>query len=593
MNKAQTLERLKYLKEQIEYHNKKYYEDDEPEIEDWEYDKLVVELEELRDQFPGYYEPKVGGRASEKFSKVKHQVKMESLHDSFSIEELFKFYNRVDPDKTQEFVIEPKIDGISLSVEYTNGVLTCASTRGDGYIGEDITENALTIKNLPHKIKTNLKHLEIRGECFMPKADFEELNKTQKLIGGKIFKNPRNAAAGSIRQKDADICKSRNLQILFFNVQMSDKKFKTHSESLEFIKSLGLPTVDFKLCNGFDEIKERVETLWQRKHKFTFQADGAVLKINSIDKRIELGSTSAFPRWAEALKYPPQVKKTRCTDIKLGVGRTGIITPVCIFEPVNLDGSCVSKASLHNIDFIKTKDIRIGDFVFVNKSGDIIPEIVKCEHDSHNKNPEFKVPDNCPSCGSKLAFEKDGNSTIIKCKNENCFEKIKAKILHFISRDAMNIKKFGEETINILKNEINSYIDIYKLNANILSKYKQFIKPNSSHSQNIMSGFDIQHNLNKTGKNLLDEINKSKSNSLERLIYGIGIPFVGKETAKFIAEYFKKLDNLQKSTLDGLLQIDGIGAKTAQSIFDFFHDEQNIENLNLIKKLGVNTDYIP
>lgn len=592
MNKAQTLERLKYLKEQIEYHNKKYYEDDDPEIEDWEYDKLKRELEE---SVPNSYESKIGGRASEKFSHIKHQVKMESLHDSFSMSEILNFYNKVDPEQTQEFVVEPKIDGISLSVEYKNGILTCASTRGDGTIGEDITENALTIKNLPHKINTKLKYLEIRGECYMPKLAFKELNKFQKYSGGKTFKNPRNAAAGSIRQKDANICKSRNLQILFFNVQrISNKEFKTHSESLEFLKSLGLPVVDFKKCKNFDEIEKEIEKIGKIRDNFTYQVDGSVLKINSLKERSKLGSTASFPRWAEAFKYPPEIKKTKCINIELNVGRTGIITPVCVFEPINLGGSIVTRASLHNADFIKNKDIRINDFVFVNKSGDIIPEIVKSESDPNvHRSPEFKMPDSCPSCGSKLVFEKHESNKIAKCKNENCFEKIKAKIMHFASRNALNIKNFGEETVNILKSEIKNYADIYKLNENILNKYKQFRKVNNSNSQSLLLGFDKKINLNKTGKNLLDSIEKSKNSSLEKLIYGIGIPFVGKETAKFIAGYFKKLENLQKSTLDELLQIDGIGAKTAQSIFDFFHDEQNNENLDLIKKFGVNTDYIP
>lgn len=300
MNKTQILERIKYLKSRIEYYDKKYYEDDDPEIEDWEYDKLKRELEE---SVPSY-EIEIGGRASEKFSHIKHQVKMQSLHASFSMSEILHFYNKVG--QNLEFVVEPKIDGLSLSVEYKNGLLFCASTRGDGTIGEDITENALTIKNLPHKLNTKLKYLEIRGECYMPKMVFKKLNDIRKFNGDKLFKHPRNAASGSIRQKDANICKSRNLEILFFNVQrISDKEFKTHSESLEFLKSLGLPVVDFKKCENFDEIEKEIENIGKTRDNFTFQIDGAVLKINSLKERTKLGSTSRFPRWAEAFKYSP------------------------------------------------------------------------------------------------------------------------------------------------------------------------------------------------------------------------------------------------------------------------------------------------
>ena len=595
MSKNEDLKKIKDLEFLVNYHRKKYHEEDNPEIEDWEYDRLKRDLESLYKLYPEFkHEFKIGGKASEKFSKVHHEIKMESLHDSFSIEEIENFYNKINANNIEEFVIEPKIDGISLSVEYTNGILTRASTRGDGIIGEDITENALTIKNLPHKINSNINYLEIRGECFMPKLDFKELIKFQESNGQKIFKNPRNAAAGSIRQKDAEKCKSRNLQILFFNVQkISDKNFNTHSESLEFLKSLGLPVLNFKICKNFQEIKSEIENIGKTRHNFKFQTDGAVLKINSLKKRLELGSTASFPKWAEAFKYPPEIKKTKCTDIELKIGRTGIITPVCIFEPINLGGSIVSRASLHNEDFIKNKDIRINNFVYVIKSGDIIPEIIKSEPDNNIKtSPEFKMPDFCPSCISKLVYEENENNKILKCINKECPEKIKSKILHFVSRDAMNIENFGEETINILKSEIKNYSDIYKLDENILKKYKQFRSANAPNNQVLMFGFDQKIYLNKIGKKLLNNINKSKNNSLERLIYGIGILFVGKETAKIIAKYFKNIENLQKCTIEELLQIEGIGEITAKSIFDFFHDEKNIENLNLIKKFGVNTNYL-
>lgn len=589
-NNNDIINKLQNLKCKIEYHDKKYYEDDDPEIEDWEYDKLKREFEDLRNMFPNLLsiDDEIGGSPSEKFSHVNHKIRMESLHDSFSYEELKKFYDRVS-DNDEKFVIEPKIDGISLSVEYENGVLTRSSTRGDGYVGEDITENTLTITNLPHNISKDVEYLEVRGECFISKLDFANLIKYQELNGQKVFKNPRNAVAGSIRQKDSSKCKERNLKILFFNVQqIKNKKFHYHSESLNFLSNLGLPVVNFKIFSSFNEIINEIERIGNSRNHYNFQIDGAVLKIDSLEKREILGSTSSFPRWAEAFKYPPECEKTKLLRIDLSVGRTGVITPIAVVEPVYLGGSLVSKASLHNQEFIKSKKIHINDTVYIVKSGDIIPEIVKSESNEYSK--DFEMPEMCPSCKKKLQVEQSDCGFIFRCENLTCPLKIKSQILHFTSKDAMNIEGFGEECFNILKNKINDYSDIYDLNENVLKEYKEFQNNNISNCQEIFPGFNPKLYLNKTGKNLLNSIEKSKKNSLEKLVYGIGIPFVGKETSKILSCYFKKIDNIIKCSLDELLEIEGIGDITAKSILEFFNNKSNIEKLNKLKFHGVNTE---
>ena len=589
------LEKIKNLKEKIDYHNKKYYEDDDPEIEDWEYDSLKREYEFLCSAYPELLNEiyRIGGKASEKFSHVKHDVKMESLHDSFSFEEIEKFYYRVSNNNTELFVVEPKVDGVSLSVEYTNGTLTRASTRGDGIVGEDITDNALTIENLPNKISGKIKYLEVRGECYISKSDFEDLIKFQDANGQKVFKNPRNAAAGSIRQKDSGVCRLRRLKILFFNVQrISELKFDSHFKSLEFLKSLGLPVVESKLCSNLEEILSEVNRIGKNKQRYPFQADGAVIKIDSIFRRKSLGSTSSFPRWAEAFKYPPEVKRTKFREVEFSVGRTGIITPVGIFDEVNLGGSSISRASLHNEEFIKIKNIHIGDFVYVIKAGDIIPEIVKSESDPNDFPRNIVMPRNCPSCGSKLkVYYTTDNGRIFKCENLNCESVMQSKIVHFASRDAMNIETLGEKTVEILKNDIKKYSDIYKLDANILKKYKEFQSSIISADQELLFHIDSNIYLNKIGKNLLKSISQSKNNSLEKLIYAIGIPFVGKETAKILAKEFKSIENLINCSIDKLLNILGIGSITAREVRNFFDDEKNIKIIKELKKSNVNTLY--
>ena len=586
-----------FLRKKLSECDKKYYIDDEPEIEDYEYDALKRRLEILEREHPEFASCAspvniVGGVASSKFSPVRHDIKMESLHDSFSMDEIRSFYDRVCGEfEDSEFVVEKKIDGLSLSVEYVNGILYRASTRGNGIVGEDITENALTIKNLPHKIDSSIEYLEVRGECFMPKESFANLVKIQESEGKKVFKNPRNAAAGSIRQKNSDVCKVRDLRILFFNVQkVSNLVFDNHSESLKFLKNLGLPVVDFMICKNFDQIASEIEKIDSERKNCSYQTDGAVVKINNLKKREILGSTSSYPRWAEAFKYPPEVKKSKCLRIDVSVGRTGVLTPICVFEPVNIGGALISKASLHNEEFIKSKDVRVGDLLYVIKAGDVIPEVSKVEIDNSCERAEkFQMPFVCPSCNSKIYVEssKDGNT--YRCKNENCPSRLKAKILHFVSRNAMDIDGFGEETFEVLKNELKDCADIYNLDENTLKKYDEFRNKKTSNDQEIFQGFDTDVYINKTGKNLLDSIRKSKSNSLERLIYGLGIPLVGKEIASLISSYFMDIKRLSLCTIDEVSSIDGIGEVISESIVNFF--KKNKDLIDKLIKSGLNIKY--
>ena len=376
---------IKKYQDEIEYHNKKYYEDDDPEIEDYEYDMLVKKLENLELTYPEFFvnkSQKIGGEINKKFSPVEHKIKMESLHDSFSKQELIDFDSRIKRslNKNFNYVVEPKIDGLSVSIEYTNGILTRASTRGDGFVGEDITENILTIDNLPKKIDNNIEFLEVRGEVYMSKHNFLDLRNFQESEGLKIFKNPRNAAAGSLRQKDPEITKSRKLDIFIFNIQQIkyNKKINTHKESLDFLSNLGLPVIKFYyLCENINQVLEKIDYIENIKNKLEFQIDGAVIKLNSLDDREILGSTAKFPRWAEAYKYPPEECETVLKDIEINIGRTGALTLVGILEPVLISGTTVSRVSLHNQDFVREKNLKIGDTVLIRKAGEIIPEIIK------------------------------------------------------------------------------------------------------------------------------------------------------------------------------------------------------------------------
>ncbi len=558
----------KYRSE-IEYHNKKYYEDDAPEIDDYEYDTLVRNLEKLEKEFPEILKENsptqyVGGRAAEKFSPVFHEVKMESLHDSFSIEEIEAFDKRVrNMVGNPIYIVEPKIDGLSVSVEYKNGEIVRASTRGDGKIGEDVTENILTIKNLPKKLNENIEFLEVRGEVYMTKENFAGLVKSQEEQGLKTFKNPRNAAAGSLRQKDAKITASRNLEVFIFNIQqVKGKNLSSHKDSLDFLKKLGLPILPFYTrCENLHDVLQEINRIGKIKTDLPFQIDGAVVKIDSFKYRKILGSTSKFPRWAEAFKYPPEEKKTKLIDIEVNVGRTGVLTPIGILEPVLISGSTVSRVVLHNQDFITEKDIRIGDTVVIRKAGEIIPEVVKVE--THLEDSEcFKIPNVCPSCKSNV-IRAEGEAAL-RCLNTNCPAQILRNIIHFVSKGAMDIEGLGETLISKLtaQGSLKSAADIYNLNMDILTNLERMGK--------------------KSSKNILNAVETSKSRNLDKLLFALGIRHVGQKAAKIIASTFKTMDEILAITEDDIIQIDGIGNTIATSIVQYFKVD---ENLNLIEKL--------
>ena len=568
----------KKYREEIEYHNKKYYEEDAPEIDDFEYDKLVRNLEELEEKFPELSEKtsptkKVGGRVSEKFSPVVHEVKMESLHDSFSMEEIISFEKKVrNSVQNPKYVVEPKIDGLSVSIEYENGKLVRASTRGDGFVGEDITENILSISSLPKKLNTDVSYLEVRGEVYMSKENFLNLIRYQESEGVKSFKNPRNAAAGSLRQKDSRITASRNLDIFIFNIQKIDgKEFKSHKESLEFLKNLSLPVVPMCTeCENIEEILREIERIGNIKSELPYQTDGAVVKLDLLKERELLGSTSKFPRWAEAFKYPPEEKKTKLLDIEINVGRTGVLTPVGILNPIFVSGSTISRVVLHNQDFISEKDIRIGDEVVIRKAGEIIPEVVKV--DSHKENSEqFVFPKVCPSCKSEVV--KVEGEVALRCVNMDCPAQLLRNLIHFVSKGAMDIDGLGETIVKnmVSQNIIKSAHDIYNLKLEDISSMERM--------------------GDKSAENLINSIEKSKSRGLDKFIFALGIRHVGQKASKLIAKTFKSIDNLMIADEEDISQIDGIGDIIAKSIVSYFKIPKNIELIENLKNCGINMEF--
>lgn len=566
--------RLEELKEIINYHNKNYYDLDSPTISDYEYDMLYRELESLEYSFPKLKTldsptNKIGGVAKKELKQVKHEVPMESLHDCFSIEEIKDFDKKLrETIKSPEYVVEPKIDGLSVSIEYKNGVLFRASTRGDGLVGEDITNNIRAIKSVPKILSENIEFIEFRGEVFMSTSNFKKLIKEQELNEEKLFKNPRNAAAGSLRQKDPSVTAKRNLDIFIFNIQqIKGKVLKTHVESLNFTKHLGLPVIPFyNVYKNMDKIISEIKRIGDQRESFDFPIDGAVIKINNFEDRRTLGSTSKFPKWAQAFKYPPEEKQTKLLDIEINVGRTGTLTPTGVLEPVLLAGTTVSRATLHNQDYIKQRDIRIGDTVLVYKAGEIIPEIIKSiKHQENSK--EYKLPQVCPSCGAKV--KKEVEIAAIKCVNSKCPAQILRKLIHFVSRDAMDIDGMGQALLAQLnsKNILTSFADIYTLKKETLSSLERMGE--------------------KSAQNIINSIENSKNKELYNLIYALGIEHIGLAAAKLLAKKFKTLNNIINANLQEIAQIEGFGEVMAQSIVDFFSIEENLNLVNKLQTLGV------
>jgi DNA ligase (NAD+) len=574
-------EKIKNLREELSYHNNKYYNEDAPEIDDFFYDSLVRELKELEEKYPEFVElnsptNKVGGNASNLFNPVIHRVPLQSLEDAFSYADLEGFDNRIRNSGILDFeyIVELKIDGLSVSLEYENGVFVRGATRGDGITGEDVTQNLLEILDVPKKIKTPLSYLCVRGEVYMPKEVFVKLNEMQEILEKSPFANPRNAAAGSLRQKDSNIAKERGLSLFIFNLQLCiGKEFKSHSESLDFLKSEGFPvSLYYNSYKTIQEVYLEIENLGQMRDELPFEIDGAVVKINDFSQRVLIGETTKHPKWAIAYKYPAEIKETKLISISVQVGRTGVLTPNAELQPVRLAGTTVRKATLHNYDNIKDKDIRIGDIVRVRKAGDIIPEVIEPVIEKRNGNEiEFVMPEACPECGEKVL--RVLGEAAFKCQGIECPAQILRNIIHFASKDAMDIEGLGPQIVKLFSDNhlIKTVSDIYKLKVQDIETLDRMGK--------------------KSATNLINSIEKSKENDLSRLIFGLGIRQIGKKASKIVAKNFKNIDNLLNAKIEDFTSIFDIGEISAQSIVDFFKSHQTIHTINELKKYSVNMEY--
>lgn len=567
--------RINELTKLLEYHNNLYYNMDEPEISDFEYDKLLRELENLEQLYPDLKSPssptnKVGGSAGEKFSPVTHAVVMESLHDSFSHDELRDFDRRVREISSDiEYVVEPKFDGLSVSCEYKNGVFVRGSTRGDGVTGEDVTDNLMTVKSLPKRISNAPEYLEVRGEVYMSFKSFEELTKKQEENEEKTFKNPRNAAAGSLRQKDARITAQRKLDIFVFNVQqIKGKELSSHSESLNYLTQLGFPTAFYNVYDNIEDVISEIERIGNMRGEFDYAIDGAVVKVNSFATRGLLGSTAKYPKWAEAYKYPPEEKPTKLLSIEINVGRTGVLTPVGNFEPVLLAGTTVSRATLHNKDFIEEKGICVGDTVIIRKAGEIIPEVLCVKEHSDGFEP-FKFPTICPSCGGPV-LQEEGEAAV-RCTNTDCPAQLMRHLIHFVTRDAMDIDGLGPAVLEQLVKEglVKSPADLYRLNADEIS--------------------GLERMAEKSANNLINSLSKSKQNDLYRLVFALGIRNIGLKAAKLLCQKFADIDEIINAKASDFEEIDGFGSVMALSLENYFSLESTKELIADFKKLGINT----
>lgn len=566
--------RAQQLREQLNYHSHKYYVEDDPEIEDSEYDALQRELANIEKEYPELITPdsptqRVGGSAEGMFEPVTHTVPLESLQDAFSLGEVEAFIARVREQFPQaEFVVEPKIDGLSVALEYENGVLVRGSTRGDGVTGENVTANLRTVNSIPLRLKKDVT-IEVRGEVYMPKKVFAALVGEQEQNGEKPFKNPRNAAAGSLRQKNPSITATRNLDIFVFNVQRyGGNELTGHKQSIDFLKELGFKTIPFyNKFNTVEQIEAELARIGEIRSSLPYDIDGAVIKTDSFAMRAEIGSTAKFPRWALAFKYPPEEKETKVVDIEVAVGRTGVLTPTAVFEPVLVSGSTVSRATLHNQDFINEKDIRIGDRVIIRKAGDIIPEVVKVV--SHaDASQKFTLPDSCPSCGAPVIREE--GEAAVRCVNPECPAQLLRNLIHFCSRDAMDIEGMGDAVLEKLVSGglLTKASDIYTL------KKEDFMT---------LEGFK-----DKSSENLVAAIENSKQNDLAKLIFALGIRHVGQKAGKLLADHFGTMQAIMQADVGALCEIDGFGGIMAQSVEDFFALSQSRSEVEALAALGVN-----
>ncbi|MCQ2419849.1 MAG: NAD-dependent DNA ligase LigA [Clostridia bacterium] len=568
-------ERIEKLSKELEQHNYNYYVLDTPTISDFEYDHMLRELEDLEKEYPQFAQPnsptkRVGGEALSQFVKVQHAVPLESLQDVFSFEELREFDARIRETEQPEYTVEPKVDGLSVALEYVDGRFVRGATRGDGVIGEDVTENLKTIRSIPMTIEDAPARLIVRGEVFMPRASFEALNEAQEKAGKPLFANPRNAAAGSLRQLDPKIASQRKLDILIFNLQLADGvSFKTHSETLDYLRSKKFKVIDYKLCTDMDTAEKLIDNLNETRYELSYDIDGAVMKMNDLSTRTRLGSTAKFPRWAVAFKYPPEVKSTVLQDIVVQVGRTGVLTPRAIVAPVHLAGTTVSAATLHNQDFISEKDIRIGDTVRIRKAGEIIPEILEVEFDKRPADTvPYRLPPRCPVCGAKVERDEDG--VAMRCTGAECPAQLSRNLAHFVSREAMNIDGLGSAIIDVLieKKMIANPADLYSLD------YEAFA--------------ELDGQGKKSAENLRTAIENSKQNDLSKLLCAFGIRQVGAKAAKVLASHFGSLDAIAEADMEALLEVPDVGETTAQNILDWFADPQSKDLIARLRDAGVN-----
>ena len=583
MDKKQAKERIEELRKKTEYYAKKYYDDDNPEITDFEYDMMMLELRTLESQNPEFITKdsltqKVGGHVKEGFAKVEHEVPLQSLQDVFNFEEIEAFDERVKKVASEngidevKYVVETKIDGLSSALEYKDGKLVRGATRGNGLVGEDVTENLKTIKTIPQELPEKI-NITVRGEVFISKKEFEKMNQEREENEEELFANARNAAAGSLRQLDSNITKKRPLNIYIFNVQkIEGKEFNSHFEELEYLEKLGFNVNPVRIpCSNIEEVKKAINKIGEDRENLTFGIDGAVVKVDNLKLRTILGTTSKVPKWAIAYKYPPEQKETILKDIEFQVGRTGVITPLAILEPVRVAGSIISKTTLHNEDFVKEKGLKIGDRVIIQKAGDVIPEIVRAvveKRDGTEK--EFVMPTHCPVCGAETVRE-EGESAV-RCTGIECPAKLYRNLVHFVSREAMNIDGLGENIIGILleKKMISNIADIYDLKFEDLTSLKK--------------------NGKKFAQNLIDSINISKQNDLYRLITALGIRHVGVKAAKVLSKTYENMDNLANASIEDLSQVDEVGPIVANSINEFFSQEQTKDLLKRLKDAGVNME---
>ncbi len=564
------------LRELLNEYNYRYYVLDAPTVTDYEYDMLLRQLEDIEKEHPELITPdsptqRVGGEAVKSFASVRHEVPLESLQDVFSEDELMEFGERVRSAVGEaRYTVEPKVDGLSVALEYENGVFVRGATRGDGVTGEDVTENIRTIRSIPMKLDNGPARLIVRGEVYMPKAVFEKLNREREERGEPLLANPRNAAAGSMRQLDPKIAAKRELDIAVFNLQLCEgMEFTTHSETLDYLESLRFKVIPRKILNNMQDCCGEIERIGEHRDQYPFEIDGAVVKVDSLRERADMGSTSKFPRWAAAFKYPPEKKPTKVLDIVVQVGRTGALTPKAVLEPVRLAGTTVTNVTLHNQDFIDEKDLRIGDTAIVRKAGDIIPELVEVVRD---KRPDwavpYRLPEFCPVCGAPTRRDEDG--AVIRCTGAECPAQQVRAITHFASRNAMDIEGLGEAAVEQItaKGLVKNTADLYYLKAEDVEQLERFGK--------------------KSAENLIGAIEASKENDLSRLLFAFGIRQVGQHAAKVLAAHFKTLDALMAADAESLTLVDEIGAITAENIVEFFSGDQAKDLVERLRAAGVN-----